>query len=44
MPPLRAWLAGLDETARARAERVYVDYLSPGVLERNYLLVLGTRR
>ena len=44
MPPLRAWLAGLDDAARARAERVYLEALAPGVLEREYLLVLGTRR
>jgi ubiquinone/menaquinone biosynthesis C-methylase UbiE len=44
MPPLRAWLAEQDEEARARAEQVYLDYLAPGVLARNYVLVLGTRR
>jgi len=44
MQPLRAWLAGLDDAARARAERVYLEALAPGVLEREYLLVLGTRR
>ncbi len=44
MPPLRAWLAEQDEEARARAEQVYLDYLSSGVLARNYVLVLGTRR
>jgi ubiquinone/menaquinone biosynthesis C-methylase UbiE len=44
MPPLRAWLAGVDEAARAHAERVYLDLLAPGVLERGYVLVLGTRR
>lgn len=44
MPPLRAWLAEQSEEARKHAEQVYLDYLEPGVLERNYLLVLGTRR
>lgn len=44
MPPLRAWLAGLDDAARARAERVYLEALASGVLEREYVLVLGTRR
>jgi SAM-dependent methyltransferase len=43
-PPLRAWLAGIDDEARANAERVYLDFLAPGVLEREYALVLGTRR
>ena len=44
MPPLRAWLASIDDEARSRAERVYLDYLSPGVFARDYVLVLGTRR
>lgn len=44
MPPLRAWLAEQTEEARARAEQVYLDYLASGVLARNYVLVLGTRR
>ena len=44
MPPLRAWLAEQSDEARKHAEQVYLDYLEPGVLERNYLLVLGTRR
>ena len=44
MPPLRAWLAGLDADARARAEAVYLEALASGVLARNYVLVLGTRR
>jgi ubiquinone/menaquinone biosynthesis C-methylase UbiE len=44
MPPLRAWLAGLDAAARARAERVYLEALASGVLEREYVLVLGARR
>ena len=44
MPPLRAWLASVDDDTRARAERIYLDYLAPGVLEREYVLVLGTRR
>jgi SAM-dependent methyltransferase len=44
MPPLRAWLAEQSDEARARAEQVYLDYLASGVLARNYVLVLGTRR
>jgi len=44
MPPLRAWLAGLDDAARAHAERVYLEARAPAVLERAYVLVLGMRR
>jgi SAM-dependent methyltransferase len=43
MPPLRTWLAEQSPEARAHAERVYLEHLAPGVLERNYVLVLGTR-
>jgi ubiquinone/menaquinone biosynthesis C-methylase UbiE len=44
MPPLRAWLAEQSPETRAHAAQVYREYLASGVLERNYLLVLGTRR
>jgi ubiquinone/menaquinone biosynthesis C-methylase UbiE len=44
MPPLHAWLASVDDEARARAERVYLDYLAAGTFERSYVLVLGSRR
>jgi len=44
MPPLRTWLAEQSAEVRARAERVYLEYLSSGVLARKYVLVLGTRR
>lgn len=44
MPPLRTWLAEQTDRAREHAERVYLYHLESGVLERNYLLVLGTRR
>ena len=44
MPPLRTWLAEQDGEVRARAERVYLEFLGPGFLERQYVLVLGTRR
>jgi ubiquinone/menaquinone biosynthesis C-methylase UbiE len=44
MPPLRAWLAEQSDEARARAERVYLECLAPGVLTRAYVLILGTRR
>jgi ubiquinone/menaquinone biosynthesis C-methylase UbiE len=43
-PPLRAWLAEQSDEARAHAEEVYLEFLAPGVLERDYVLVLGTRR
>jgi SAM-dependent methyltransferase len=44
MPPLRAWLSSIDEDARGHAERVYLDFLADGVLEREYRLILGTRQ
>jgi SAM-dependent methyltransferase len=44
MPPLRAWLAEQSGEKRAHAEQVYLDFLSSGMLEREYVLVLGTRR
>ena len=44
MPPLRAWLASVDEATRERAERVYLDFLADGVLQREYRLVTGVRR
>jgi len=44
MPPLHAWLASVDARARARAERVYLDYLAGGVFERSFVYVLGERR
>ena len=44
MPPLRAWLAEQSDEARAHAERVYLEHLASGVLARDYMLVLGTRR
>jgi hypothetical protein len=44
MPPLRSWLAEQDGETRVRAERVYLEYLAPGVLRREYVLVVGTRR
>jgi ubiquinone/menaquinone biosynthesis C-methylase UbiE len=44
MPPLKSWLEEQDAETRARAERVYLDALAPGVLARPYVLVLGTRR
>jgi SAM-dependent methyltransferase len=33
-----------SDEARARAERVYLDFLASGVLERECVLILGTRR
>jgi len=44
MPPLRNWLAVQSPDVRARAERVYREYLASGVLTRTYVFVLGTRR
>jgi SAM-dependent methyltransferase len=44
VPPLRAWLAEQVPAGRAHAERVYLEFLQPGVLSREYLLVLGRRR
>ncbi len=44
MPPLRAWLAAADEATRTHAEHVYRDFLASGVLERQYIVVLGARR
>jgi ubiquinone/menaquinone biosynthesis C-methylase UbiE len=44
MPPLRTWLAEQSDERRARAEQVYLEYLASGVLARDYVLVLGTRR
>jgi SAM-dependent methyltransferase len=44
MPPLRAWLVEQSADVRAHAEQVYLDHLASGVLEREYVLVLGARR
>jgi SAM-dependent methyltransferase len=44
MPPLRSWLAEQSDEVRAHAERVYLEYLAPGVLRREYVLVVGVRR
>ncbi len=44
MLPLRAWLKEQSTEVRERAEQVYLDYLAPGVLAREYVLVLGKRR
>jgi hypothetical protein len=44
MPPLRAWLEEQSDEVRARAEQVYLDYLARGVLQREYVLVVGKRR
>ncbi len=44
MPPLRNWLMEQNDEVRARAEHVYREYLAPGVLEREYVLVMGVRR
>jgi hypothetical protein len=44
MPPLHAWLAEQSDEARAHAERVYLEFLAPGFVEREYVLILGLRR
>ena len=44
MPPLHAWLASVDDETRSHAERAYLEFLRPGVLGREFVLVLGTRR
>jgi SAM-dependent methyltransferase len=44
VPPLKAWLEGLDEAGREHARAEYLPLLSGGELTREYLLVLGTRR
>jgi len=44
MPPLRSWLASVDDATRAHAENVYRGFLASGVLERKYVLVMGARR
>jgi ubiquinone/menaquinone biosynthesis C-methylase UbiE len=44
MPPLRTWLAEQSAEVRAHAEQVYLEHLASGVLERDYVLILGTRR
>jgi ubiquinone/menaquinone biosynthesis C-methylase UbiE len=44
MPPLRSWLAEQTEAARTHANSVYLEFLAAGVLEREYVLILGTRR
>lgn len=43
MPPLRTWLAEQTDEVRAHARQVYLEHLASGVLEREYVLVLGTR-
>ena len=44
MPPLHAWLASVDDETRTRAGGVYLEYLASGVLRREFVVVLGTRR
>ena len=44
VPPLRAWLADVDDATREHAEAVYLEYLQPGVVRREYVLAVGRRR
>jgi SAM-dependent methyltransferase len=44
VPPLKAWLGGLDAAERERARQAYSAVFPDGVLRRDYVLILGTRR
>jgi SAM-dependent methyltransferase len=44
VPPLKSWLSSLDANRRREVDRVYLDFLAPGTLRREYTLVLGRRR
>ena len=43
-PPLKNWLGSLDAKRRAEVDSAYLELLSSGVLRREYLLALGSRR
>jgi SAM-dependent methyltransferase len=42
--PIKVWLAEQDEATRRAAKRMYSEVFPDGVLERAYVLILGTRR
>ncbi len=44
VPPLKAWLDGMDDAGRERGRLEYLPLLREGRLTRDYLLILGTRR
>jgi SAM-dependent methyltransferase len=44
VPPLKAWLDRLGERERERARRAYSAVFPDGVLQRDYVLIVGTRR
>jgi SAM-dependent methyltransferase len=43
-PPLKIWLDGLNDEQRDKAKRAYSAIFPEGVLRRNYVLILGSRR
>jgi SAM-dependent methyltransferase len=44
VPPLKAWLATLGDGERESARDQYMQLFDDGRLEREYVLILGTRR
>ena len=44
VPPLKVWLDEQDEVTRQAAKQAYSEVFPEGVLERRYVLILGTRR
>jgi SAM-dependent methyltransferase len=43
VPPIKLWLAEQDEATREAAKHAYSEVFPDGVLERQYVLILGTR-
>ena len=44
VPPLKAWLATLDDAGRESARAQYTELFDGGKLNREYVLILGTRK
>ncbi len=44
VPPIKAWLDGLDDRGRERARAAYSSCFPAGLLVRDYVLILATRR
>jgi SAM-dependent methyltransferase len=44
VPPIKLWLAEQDEATREAAKQAYSELFPDGVLERPYVLILGTRQ
>jgi SAM-dependent methyltransferase len=44
VPPLKSWLATLDDAGRKSAREQYMRLFEDGRLAREYVLILGTRR